>query len=56
MLELYREGVVRFEQVIALGELAITWTGSAEGQIEVSDEFDIPLVQSEDNTNGESNV
>jgi segregation and condensation protein A len=56
LLELYREGVVRFEQVIALGELAITWTGSAEGQIEVSDEFDIPLVQSEDNTNGESNV
>ena len=56
LLELYREGVVRFEQVIALGELAITWTGSAEGQIEVSDEFDTPLVQSEDNTNGESNV
>jgi len=56
LLELYREGVVRFEQVIALGELAITWTGSAEGQIEVSDEFDIPQLQSEDNTNGESNV
>ena len=56
LLELYREGVVRFEQVIALGELAITWTGSAEGQIEVSDEFDTPLVQSEDNTNGELNV
>ena len=56
LLELYREGVVRFEQVIALGELAVTWTGSVEGEIEVSDEFDIPLVQSEDNTNGESNV
>jgi segregation and condensation protein A len=56
LLELYREGVVRFEQVIALGELAITWTGSAEGQIEVSDEFDIPQVKSEDNTNGEPNV
>jgi len=56
LLELYREGVVRFEQVIALGELAITWTGSAEGEIEVSDEFDSPIVQSEDNTNGESNV
>ena len=56
LLELYREGVVRFEQVIALGELAITWTGSAEGEIEVSNEFDSPIVQSEDNTNGESNV
>ncbi|CAB4726910.1 MAG: segregation/condensation protein A [Actinobacteria bacterium] len=56
LLELYREGVVRFEQVIALGELAITWTGSADGQIEVSDEFDVPAVQSEDNTNGDTNV
>lgn len=52
VLELYREGVVRFEQVIALGEIAITWTGSAAGEIEVSDEFDIPQVQSEDDTNG----
>ena len=42
ILELYKEGVVRFEQVVALGELQITWTGSAEGIIEVSDEFDIP--------------
>ena len=56
LLELYREGVVRFEQVIALGELAITWTGSAEGTIEVSDEFDAHIVQSEDNTNGDANV
>lgn len=56
LLELYREGVVRFEQVIALGELAVTWTGSAEGKIEVSDEFDVPAVQSEDNTNGDTNV
>lgn len=56
LLELYREGVVRFEQVIALGELAITWTGSAEGEIEVSDEFDTPIVISEDNTNGDANV
>ena len=56
LLELYREGVVRFEQVIALGELAITWTGSAEGTIEVSDEFDAHTVQSEDNTNGDANV
>lgn len=42
LLELYREGVVRFEQVVALGELQITWAGSAEGEIEVSDEFDLP--------------
>jgi segregation and condensation protein A len=42
LLELYREGVVRFEQVVALGELQITWSGSAEGEVEVSDEFDLP--------------
>jgi segregation and condensation protein A len=42
LLELYREGAVRFEQVVALGELQITWVGASEGEIEVSDEFDVP--------------
>lgn len=40
LLELYKDGSVRFEQVIALGELQITWTGAVEGEIAVSDEFD----------------
>jgi len=56
LLELYREGVVRFEQVIALGELQITWIGSATGVVEVSDEFDIPQVVASDETNGDINV
>ncbi len=56
LLELYREGVLRFEQVIALGELHITWVGGAEGEIEVSDEFDVPVVVVEDETNGDQNV
>ena len=56
LLGLYREGVVRFEQVVALGELAVTWTGSATGEIEVSDEFDIPQFKVEDDTNGDINV
>jgi len=56
LLELYREGVLRFEQVIALGELHITWVGGAEGEIEVSDEFDIPITINEDETNGDKNV
>ena len=43
LLELYREGVVRFEQVISLGELQITWVGTAEGEVRVSDEFDLPV-------------
>jgi segregation and condensation protein A len=40
LLELYREGAVAFEQVAALGELSIRWTGTAEGAIGVSEEFD----------------
>lgn len=47
LLELFKEGSVRFEQVVALGELQITWVGSDEGEIRVSDEFDRPaLVES----------
>jgi len=43
LLELYKEGVIRFEQMISLGELQITWVGSAQGEVSVSDEFDIPV-------------
>jgi len=53
LLELYKEGVIRFEQVVALGELQITWVGSATGEISVSDEFDIPPEQVEDETEEE---
>ena len=44
LLDLYRQGALRFEQVMALGELQISWVGSDEGEILVSDEFDIPVV------------
>ena len=44
LLDLYRQGALRFEQVIALGELQISWVGSDEGEILVTDEFDIPVV------------
>lgn len=43
LLELYKEGLVRFEQVISLGELQISWVGTAQGEVRVSDEFDIPV-------------
>ena len=43
LLELYKEGVVRFEQVVSLGELQISWVGTAQGEVRVSDEFDIPV-------------
>ena len=43
LLELYKEGVIRFEQMISLGELQITWVGTAQGDVRVSDEFDVPV-------------
>lgn len=42
LLELYREGAVAFEQVAALAELTVRWTGSSEGELDISDEFDSP--------------
>ena len=57
LLDLYRQGVLRFDQVIALGELQISWTGSLEGEVEITDEFDIPVVlEMEDSTEGSKNV
>jgi len=57
LLDLYRQGVLRFEQVIALGELQISWTGSLEGEVEVTDEFDFPVVLNmQDSTEGGENV
>ena len=40
LLELFREGAVSFEQVSPLGELHVRWTGSDEGDVEITDEFD----------------
>jgi segregation and condensation protein A len=57
LLDLYRQGVLRFEQVIALGELQISWTGSLEGEVEVTDEFDVPVIlEMKDSTESGDNV
>ena len=57
LLDLYRQGVLRFDQVVALGELHIRWTGSLEGEVEITDEFDIPVVlEMEDSTESGDNV
>ena len=40
LLELYREGAVMFDQMSPLGELHIRWTGTDDGEIGVTDEFD----------------
>jgi len=44
LLDLYRQGALRFNQVIALGDLQISWTGAETGEIETTNEFDIPVV------------
>jgi segregation and condensation protein A len=54
LLDLYRQGNLRFNQVIALGELQISWTGSDEGDVEVTDEFDIPVVGRDETVEGEN--
>ncbi|NCV07829.1 MAG: segregation/condensation protein A [Actinobacteria bacterium] len=57
LLDLYRQGVLRFDQVMALGELQISWTGSEFGEVEVTDEFDIPVVlENDEPTEGSTNV
>jgi segregation and condensation protein A len=55
LLDLYRQGNLRFNQVIALGELQISWTGAESGEIEITDEFDIPVVLV-DETDEDKNV
>ncbi|HSN43309.1 MAG TPA: ScpA family protein [Propionibacteriaceae bacterium] len=40
LLELFREGVVSFDQLSPLGELTIRWTGDQTSELEISDEFD----------------
>ncbi|MCC2333315.1 segregation/condensation protein A [Cellulomonas sp. zg-Y766] len=40
LLELFREGAVAFDQVVPLGELTVRWTGSDDGDVTVSDDFD----------------
>jgi segregation and condensation protein A len=54
LLDLYRQGNLRFNQVMALGELQISWTGSDEGDVEITDEFDIPVIGIDETVEGEN--
>jgi segregation and condensation protein A len=48
LLDLYRQGALRFEQVMALGELQVTWVGSDEGEVLATNEFDIlPVIENQ---------
>ena len=56
LLDLYRHGVLRFDQVIALAELQISWTGTDFGEVEAGQEFDLPILMDEPDTTGGSDV
>ncbi len=43
VLELFREGAIAFEQATPLGDLHVRWTGSDDGDIDVGEEFDVPI-------------
>ena len=36
LLELYREGLIEFDQAVALGELTVRWTGDAAGGLNLA--------------------
>ncbi|MFI7704747.1 segregation and condensation protein A [Nonomuraea sp. NPDC049480] len=40
VLELFRESAVSFDQIEPLGELHVTWTGSADGDVAVGDDYE----------------
>ena len=43
LLELFGAGAVAFDQLTPLGELTIRWTGADQGELTISDEFDVPV-------------
>jgi segregation and condensation protein A len=45
LLELYREGVVAFDQVAALAELRVRWTGSSDALDEADSSTDVDIDQ-----------
>lgn len=50
LLELFREGVIRFQQVVALGDLTVEWIGDESSMVTISDEFDRPIEASDEVT------
>jgi segregation and condensation protein A len=41
LLELFRAAEVAFDQPDAFGLLTVSWTGSEDGELEITDEFDV---------------
>jgi segregation and condensation protein A len=56
LLDLYRQGALRFDQVVSLGELQISWIGPSTGEIEAGEEFDVLVIPEENETEEGSDV
>ncbi|HUW87836.1 MAG TPA: segregation/condensation protein A [Candidatus Paceibacterota bacterium] len=56
LLDLYRQGALRFDQVVSLGELQISWIGPDTGAIEAGEEFDVPVISEENEAEEGSSV
>lgn len=52
LLELYREGAVRFQQVLSFGELTVEWIAPEDRILNISDEFD-RVAETEDDADNE---
>ncbi len=48
LLELFREGVIGFDQVDALSELNVRWLGGERTEVSVTDEFDVERAPDDD--------
>jgi segregation and condensation protein A len=48
LLELFREGVIGFDQVDALSELNVRWLGGERTEVAVTDEFDVERAPDDD--------
>jgi segregation and condensation protein A len=55
LLELYREGLVAFDQVTALGELTVQWTGDDSAAVEINvDEYEDAAPTTGDGADGDA--
>ena len=53
LLELFREGAIAFDQVRPLGELTVRWSGSEEGEVAVTDDYDAGVPDDQEETDHE---
>jgi segregation and condensation protein A len=56
LLELFRAAEVQFDQPDAFGVLTVSWTGSEQGDLEITDEFDEGGVDSADDSDDVDNA